>query len=115
MLVDDDVELCQEMAEILLDAGYQVESAPNGSLAKARLGVKGYDLVILDYKMSVSDGMEVLRFVKEKGLHPRIFLVSGRPFIEKIIKENGLGGMVERIINKPFNIVDLLTEIKKLK
>lgn len=112
-MIDDDAELCQEMTEILTDEGYSVESARDGAQGKIRLAAKNYDLVILDYRMPTSDGVEVLKFIKEKNIsNPKIFVVSGRPFIEKIIKDQGLSNIVTCIINKPFSINALLVNIK---
>ncbi len=113
-MIDDDVELCQELTEILKDEGYHVETAANGSLGMNCLELNSYDLVILDYRMPSSSGIEVLKFIKKKKIPSRIFLISGRPFIEKLVKEEGLADQVTCVINKPFNIKTLLDNIKKL-
>lgn len=114
MIIDDDVELCQELSEILKDEGYQVETAADGALGIASLGRKAYSLVILDYRMPSSNGIEVLKFIKEKKIPAKVFLISGRPFIEKLIKEEGLASQVSRVINKPYNIKTLLENIERL-
>lgn len=113
-MIDDDVELCQELSEILKDEGYQVETAGDGRAGINFLTRGDYDLVILDYRMPSLSGMEVLKFVKKRGISSRIFLVSGRPFIEKLIKEEGLSDQVACVMNKPFDIKALLDNIGKL-
>lgn len=113
-MIDDDVELCQEMAEVLTDEGYSVETVADGSLGIDRLGAGSYDLVILDYRMPSSDGIEVLRFIRKNGIDSKIFVISGRPFIEKLVKKENLSKQVTLIINKPFSIKSLLDNIKKL-
>jgi len=112
LVIDDDAELCQEMAEILIDEGYSVDQASDGALGKEALNNNSYDLVILDYRMPASSGIEVLRFIKEKSLNPKVFVISGRPFIEKLIKDEDLSGVVSCVINKPFCIKNLLNDIK---
>lgn len=112
LIIEDDSELCQELSEILKDEGYFVESAPDVPEGKAMLIKNKFDAVILDYKMASSTGIEIIKFIKEKKLKPKIFVMSGKPFIEKLIKEEGLSGLVSRIIPKPFSINTLLKSIK---
>ncbi|MDO8663179.1 MAG: response regulator [Candidatus Omnitrophota bacterium] len=113
-MIDDDLELCQELDEILKDEGYLVESVADGSLGKTALISNPYDLVIIDYRMPSFNGVEVLKFIKEKGLKIKVFLISGRPFVEKLLKEEGLSSLVTSVLNKPFCIKTLLDNIKRL-
>lgn len=113
-MIDDDFELCQELDELLTDEGYAVESASDGSLGKACLMNNSFDLVIIDYRMPSSNGIEVLKFIQEKGLKIKVFLISGRPFVEKLLKEEGLSNLVSCVLNKPFCVKTLLSNIQKL-
>jgi two-component system OmpR family response regulator len=111
LIIEDDRELCQELEEILRDDGYVVETAPDGSKGKERLAGGRFDKVILDYKMPNSSGIEVLKFIKEKNLKIQVFIISGKPFIEQMVKEENLSSLVTHFINKPFSIKTLLENI----
>ncbi len=99
----------------MTDEGYLVESVADGALGKTALINNHYDLVIIDYRMPSSNGIEVLKSIKEKDLKVHAFLISGKPFIEKLLKEEGLNSLVTCVINKPFCIKTLLNNIKTLR
>lgn len=71
LLVDDDPELRNLYEELLLNAGYNVETAVDGETALAKMSAGGYDLVVLDIMMPKIDGLEVLRRLKTVNPPPK--------------------------------------------
>ncbi len=60
LLVEDETEL-RELYEMLLkDAGYQVDSMPDGKTGLEAVQKGGYDLVLLDIMLPFIDGLEIL-------------------------------------------------------
>lgn len=114
LIIDDDTELCQEIAEFLSGEGNEVDMAFDGMDGCVRLNENKYDIVILDYKMSGLDGIDVLKFVKENNIKCKVILSSGRPFIEKQLADNNLTGFVTRILGKPLNSAILIETINSL-
>jgi len=112
LIIDDDVELSQELAEILKLEGYIVETALNCKDGKALLEKGDFSILILDYRLPKQSGLDVLRFIKEKKTRLKTFVVTGKPFIEKLLKEEGLNDIVTSVINKPFRVENLLSQIK---
>ncbi|MFA5859419.1 MAG: response regulator [Elusimicrobiota bacterium] len=112
LIIDDDNELCEELTDILVDEGYSVNTAFNGTEGMSKISNNVYDLIILDYKMPGLSGGDVLRFMKEKDINTRVIVVSGKPFIEKQIEDDNMSGFVSSIIKKPFVINFLLEKIK---
>jgi len=111
LITDDDQELCEEAADALRDAGHLTQTAYDGKTGCDYINKNSYDAIILDYKMTGLTGVDILKFIKRKNLAVKVFLVSGRPFIEKQLKEENVMGLVTRILNKPFDIARLLEEI----
>lgn len=112
-LIDDDVQLCEEIAEMLRDEGYLVDNTSDEAQGEALIKNNSYDICLLDYKMSSLTGVELLKKIKEKDPRCVAFIISGRPFIEKTIKEQDTSHLVSGIIEKPFEIKDVLDKIKE--
>ena len=112
LIVDDDAELAEEIAEILLGQGYSVEKTSDSAQGERLIKENIYDIYLLDYKMSGLSGVELLKKVKEKNSKSIVFIISGRPFIEKILKEEDVDNLVAGIIKKPFDPEVLLQKIK---
>jgi DNA-binding response OmpR family regulator len=114
LIVDDDAELCEELAESLKIDGYSVTHTSDPAEGMERSLKDGYDLLILDYKMHGMTGVDVLKKMKINNVKKNVFIVSGRPFVEKTIDEEGLSGMVKGILSKPVNFRLLLGKIEEL-
>jgi CheY-like chemotaxis protein len=79
LVVDDEPEMAQMLAEILQRVGHKVETAGDGQEALERLGRQTYDLVLSDLRMPNLDGPGLYNAVAEK--HPdqlgRLMFITG--------------------------------------
>jgi two-component system, NtrC family, response regulator HydG len=66
LVVDDDVDTCRNLADILGDLGYQVDAAHDGPAALERVRDKVYDIALLDLKMPGMDGVTLYREIKRR-------------------------------------------------
>jgi CheY-like chemotaxis protein len=64
LVVDDDVDTCRNLADILGDMGYHVDTAHDGPAALERVRAKAYDIALLDLKMPGMDGVTLYREIK---------------------------------------------------
>jgi DNA-binding NtrC family response regulator len=112
LLVDDDAELCEEMKEILQSEGYSVETSSDGKRAESLIKNNIYDVVILDFKMPGLNGVDILKEVKETRPTTKVFIITGKPFIEKYLEEEKLTDFVAGYMNKPFEVEKLIEKIK---
>ena len=112
LLVDDDAELCRELAEILRDEGYCVDDLCDSLRAAALIKERSYDIFLFDYKMAGLSGVDLIRLVKEKDPSGKIFVISGRLHIEKILQKENVASLVAGVVPKPFDAAVLLDKIK---
>jgi DNA-binding response OmpR family regulator len=113
LLVDDDRELCDEMAEMLRYEGYFVDNTTDPLEGKSLIDKNRYDIIILDYKMPAVTGFELIKQIKENVPKTAIFLISGRPHIVELVEREGLSKAITGIISKPFNDQLLLEQLKQ--
>ncbi len=64
LVVDDDVDTCRNLSDILTDLGYRVDTAHDGPSALALVRHKPYDVALLDYKMPGMDGLTLYREIR---------------------------------------------------
>lgn len=110
LVVDDELDLIELYK---LEFGFQLPqieclTASNGQDALSLLKEQKIDLLITDGKMPVMNGVDLVRNLKELGLHLPCILVSGS--IEKYDKAIN-EGLFTKVYTKPLNISDLITEI----
>jgi two-component system OmpR family response regulator len=115
LVIDDDRDLCEELSDALGEEGYSTEAAWDVARAKDLIIENGYDVVLLDFKMPGDGGIGILRIMKEKKIQAKVLLISGRPFVEDLLKEAGLLDAVSVIIPKPIAFETLLEAIRDAK
>jgi len=111
LLVDDDIELCAMMREILRPHHLELDSAHDGAtgLAAARNGK--FDLAILDIMLPVMDGFQVLRELRQDSELPVIMLTSRTASLDRIA---GLELGADDYIPKPFEPRELSARIRTI-
>jgi DNA-binding response OmpR family regulator len=76
MVVDDEESIRFLFKEELEEEGFRVELARNGREALEKVPVFRPDLITLDIKMPVMDGIEALKRIRETDRHLPIILCS---------------------------------------
>jgi len=86
LVVDDNEEFCRNVVDILELRGYQAASAYDGLKALELVKQNSFDLVLMDVKMPVMDGVEVFKKIKE--IVPDISVIMITAFaVEELIRE----------------------------
>src|SRR6476646_7233102 len=65
LVVDDEVDTCRNLSDILADLGYTVDIAHDGPSALELVKHKSYDVALLDFKMPGMDGLTLYREIKK--------------------------------------------------
>lgn len=110
LLVDDDIELIELLAELLSLEYFTVEVANNGAQALEKLD-DSYDLVLLDVMMPVLGGIETLKLIRARSSVPVIMLTARGEDIDRIL---GLELGADDYIPKPFNDRELVARVKAI-
>ena len=65
LIADDEAGVRESLAEVLRDAGYAVQTAPDGVAALESIDRHDFAVVITDMRMPGADGLTVLRKLRE--------------------------------------------------
>lgn len=109
LVVDDDVELCQLLAEYLAEEGFLVESVHSGLRGVERALAGGYDIVVLDVMLPEIKGFEVLRRIRAQSRTPVLMLTARGDDQDRIL---GLEMGADDYLPKPFNPRELSARIE---
>jgi diguanylate cyclase (GGDEF)-like protein len=112
LIVDDNNQNLQVLADILEGCGYETGFAMNGKQALNYIKHEKPDLILLDVMMPEMDGYAACTNLKKNPEYsdiPVIFLTA-KVEIEDIVKGFEVGGV--DYISKPFNAVELKSRVK---
>ena len=109
LIVDDDTELSEMLAEYLHAEGFDIERVFDGETgARTALSAR-FDAVILDVMMPGLDGFEVLRRIRSHSSVPVIMLTAKGDDVDRIV---GLEIGADDYLPKPFNPRELLARLR---
>ena len=111
LFVDDDPDLREIVKDQLSASGYEVDAAEDGEVAIDKLQHKHYEVLLLDITMPNKNGMDVLRFAKDKSLNSKVIMLTGMVGLSVAIESIKLGAT--DYITKPYNMEYLLASIKR--
>jgi two-component system response regulator CpxR len=111
LLIDDDLELCALLSEILENEGFAVASAHDGPAGLAMAGEGTFDLAIVDVMMPMMDGFDVLRQLRADSELPVIMLTARTASTDRIL---GLDLGADDYVPKPFEPQELAARIRAI-
>jgi DNA-binding NtrC family response regulator len=85
LVVDDDPQDRQGLADIIADLGYFCETAPDGEAALEKLTAAPFDVIISDLMMPRMDGFELLRTLFDRGDMTPAIVLTGAGSIDQAI------------------------------
>jgi two-component system, OmpR family, copper resistance phosphate regulon response regulator CusR len=112
LVVEDEGKTRESLAEGLRLESWQVETAANGEAAVASLEAQPFDLVVLDWMLPDRDGIDVLRTVRQRGVHTPVLMLTARNSLnDRVI---GLDSGADDYLPKPFAFAELLARCRAL-
>ena len=112
LLLEDDFSYRQSIKEYLMTLGFEVDDVENGEIACEKIAKETYNLLILDVKVPLISGFEVLEFAKSLNLQIPIMIMTSLIDINNLEIAYNLG--CNEYLKKPFEIVELKFRINEL-
>ncbi|MBK8784731.1 MAG: response regulator [Anaerolineales bacterium] len=104
LLIDDDVNLSNLLAEYLRDQGFVVHTASDGQKGLHTFFELKPDLIVLDVTMPVKDGWETLKRIREMSQTP-VIMLTARSDESEVLRGFSLGA--DDYVSKPFSFAQL--------
>jgi DNA-binding response OmpR family regulator len=111
LVVDDEARIRSMLRRFLLDEGFAVSEAVDGTTARAALERETFDLVLLDLVLPGEDGLSLARHIRQHSETPIIMLTGKGDLIDRVV---GLETGADDYIAKPFHLREVLARIRAL-
>jgi two-component system, OmpR family, response regulator CpxR len=108
LVVDDDIELCELVAEYLGPDGYEVEAVHDGETGLSRALSGDHALAVLDYMLPGLNGFELLKQIRSRSRLPVVMLTARGDSVSRIV---GLQIGADDYLPKPFDPLELVARI----
>ena len=102
LIVDDEPNIRQGLAEALAGQGYEIEQAASGEAALERLGLSSFDLVLVDLVMEGMDGIDLLQEINRLWPQIEVVIITAHGTIETAVKALKEGAY--DYLTKPINV-----------
>jgi len=111
LVVDDDPDLCQMLAEQLqIHEEFVTETAESGAEAIDRTKEQYFDIILLDVGLPDIDGREVCRVMRRNGVKSPIIMLTGADTDADTIL--GLDAGANDYVTKPFKVGVLMARLR---
>ncbi len=112
LLVEDDDSLRTSAATYLRAAGFAVDAAATGKMARELAAVSPYDAVVLDVRLPDDDGFSICTALRERRPAPRILMATARDAVDDRIAGLNLGA--DDYLVKPYALGELVARLLAL-
>ena len=111
LLVDDDIELCEMLAEYLGTEGFAVDAAHDGESGTQQALSGNYEVVVLDVMLPKRNGFESLQRIRAESQTPVLMLTARGDDIDRIV---GLEMGADDYLPKPCNPRELVARLRAI-
>ncbi len=112
LIAEDDLELRQLFAHVLLTKGYTIKGVSNGQEALDALDADYYDLIISDVMMPVMDGYALVRALRSSGSTIPIMMITAKDAFDDM-RRGFLSGTDDYMV-KPVNVNEMVLRVEAL-
>jgi two-component system OmpR family response regulator len=111
LVVEDEVDLLESLAQALREDGYAVDTADNGDDGYFKAKTWDYDAILLDWMLPKLNGIELLRRLRRDKKTPVLLLTAKDAVSDRVA---GLDQGADDFLVKPFNLSELLARVRAL-
>jgi two-component system OmpR family response regulator len=112
LVVEDDEKIASFVVNGLKQNGFAVDHSGNGEVAMEYCRTVAYDAVVLDIMLPKSDGLSVLRRIRDSKQLVPVILLSAKASVDDRVA--GLQSGADDYLTKPFAFSELLARVQAL-
>lgn len=112
LLIEDDIEIAEFVAQGLREEGFLVEHASDGHSGGHELSTSTWDLAIIDWWLPGPDGVALLREFRNSGKSTPVLFLTARDAVAQRVE--GLNAGADDYLCKPFAFEELLARVQAL-
>ena len=113
LVAEDDPGLRSVLERGLREHGYVVDAVADGAEALAHLRSYEYEVAILDWRMPVTTGIEVVTTMRSRGDRTPVLMLTARDATEDRVE--GLNTGADDYLVKPFSFAELVARVTALQ
>jgi two-component system, OmpR family, response regulator len=111
LVVDDDPEICNLLAEYLSPRGYEVALADSGEAMRAEMERAAPAVVLLDIDLPDEDGLSLARYLRERHQVGIIMITGAGEVVDRVV---GLEVGADDYITKPFDLREVRARLRSV-
>ncbi|HEY8516631.1 MAG TPA: sigma-54 dependent transcriptional regulator, partial [Candidatus Binatia bacterium] len=112
LIIDDDPFICRQLEDLYRAQNYIVDSANDANTALQRLSEHDYSLVLVDFKIPGTDGLNLTKEIRERWPDIDVIMITGYASIKGAVEAIKLGA--SDYITKPFQNEEVLVATDKV-
>ena len=112
LLVEDEIDIQSFLRRSLEEAGYDVETASDGSTAEKLAADFTFDGLIVDLGLPDQDGITLIYRLRQMGVQAPVLILSARRSVDDRVRGLEQGG--DDYLTKPFALAELLARVRNL-
>ncbi|MEW1954387.1 response regulator transcription factor [Terrabacter sp. NPDC080008] len=112
LLVEDDPDLSQMLAELLDEEGYAVTAVRDGQAGLHRGLVDDWDVLVVDRGLPGIEGVDLVTRLRSRGLSAPVLFLTARGTVADRVE--GLDAGAQDYVVKPFDVEEVLARLRAL-
>ena len=112
LIIEDDQTIADFVARGLREAGFAVDTAPDGEAGLSLALNEPYDAAIVDLMLPKRDGLAVIDELRKRGRSTPVLILSARRSVDDRVRGLQAGG--DDYLTKPFAFAELLARVQAL-
>jgi DNA-binding response OmpR family regulator len=112
LIIEDETELANSMAEFLRSENYLCEQANDYETAMDKVVSHDYDCILLDISLPGGSGLQLLQELKRIGKTNGVIIVSAKNSIDDKVMGLNLGA--DDYLAKPFHMAELIARVQAI-
>lgn len=111
LIVDDEIDACHSLRDILEDVGYQVEIAQTAAGAMEQVRAHPFKMAILDLKLPDLDGVSLYR--QMKNLRSETVAIMVTAYASTEVTRQALQAGISQMLSKPVDVPRLMNVVSR--